>query len=116
MQRGDPVHGEVDSADASGGVTVLLYPAGSSTARTLASNERLTITDVNFVSTAGGLYSLYWGADTPGLKVVSGNAEVLGGLVHEYGTPLTGPKGVAPILAAASGQVDLTISGFITEV
>lgn len=114
--RGDPVHGEVDSADASSGETVLLYNDGSSTARTLASNERLTITDIMFVSTAGGAYSLYWGTDAAGLRITGGNAEALGGLAHPYETPTTGPAGTAPILTAAAGQVDLNITGHITQV
>ena len=114
---GDPVHGEVDDANAGpAAVTVLLYPNGSSTAHTLAANERLTITDFIFVSTPGGKWSCYWGTDGDGLRIASGNAEALGGLAHEFQTPITGPAGVAPILLGeTAGQLDLTIVGYITQ-
>jgi hypothetical protein len=114
---GDPVHGEVISADASGaGVAVTLYPGGSLTARTLASNEFLTITDVIFISTAGGVYDLIFGTSAgAGKHIVKGDADALGGLAHHFETPIAGPVGVTPLLIAAAGQVDLVITGYINR-
>jgi hypothetical protein len=115
--QGDPVHGEVVSADASGaGVAVLWYPSGSQTARTLLSTEFVTITDVILISTAGGVYDLIFGTTTgAGKHIVKGNADALGGIAHHFETPLTGPVGVNARLIAAAGQVDLIISGSICK-
>jgi len=115
MDYGNPVHGEVSSADASGGVTVLLYPSGSATAITLGATEFLTITDVILVSTAGGVYALVADTDAAGRRIVKGNAEALGGIAHTFETRITCPKGVTPKLIAAAGQIDLVISGYITR-
>jgi hypothetical protein len=113
---GDPVHGEVVSTDASGaGVAVTWYPAGSVTARTLAADEYLAITDVLFISTAGGVYDLVFGAVGDGKHIVKGNAAVLGGIAHHFETPVVGMKGVNALLIAAAGQVDLVLQGFIAK-
>lgn len=116
MHYGDAVKGEISTDGATGGVAVTLYPSGSTTARTLQSNEFLTITDIVFVSTAGGAYALVADTDVAGLRIVKGDAEVLGGLVVNFTRPITCPKGVTPKLFADTGQVDLTISGYITQV
>jgi hypothetical protein len=115
---GDPIHGEVISADASGaGVAFTLYPAGSSTARVLTANEFVVVTDIVFVSTAGGVYDLIFGPTVAaGKHIAKGNADALGGLAHHFETPRSGEKGLVPRLIAAAGQVDCTISGFITQV
>jgi hypothetical protein len=115
---GDPVHGEVVSSDASGGMAFTLYTAGGApTARTLLSTEYMTVTDVIFVSTAGGTYDVVFGpAEGVGLRVIKGNAEVKGGLAHHFETPRVGPKGFTPYLFAASGQVDCIITGYINKV
>jgi hypothetical protein len=114
---GDPFHGEVISADASGaGVAVALYPAGTTTARTLLSTEFVTITDVILISTAGGVYDLIFGTSAgAGKHIAKGNASALGGLAHHFETPIAGPAGVVPLLIAAAGQVDLIVTGYINK-
>jgi hypothetical protein len=116
--QGDPVHLEVSSANEGGtAITALIYPAGSATALTLGANDYLTITDVVYISTAGGAYSFCFGAaDAAGIRIVKGNAEALGGVAHSFETPRSGPKGVTPRLIAAAGQVDLVATGYITRV
>ena len=126
FNAGDPIHGEVVSTNASGGVAVTLYkaaPALPIAAKTLTANEYVTITDVIFISTAGGVYNLVFYplstgviTDGAGLRIVKGNADVLGGVAHHFETPVTGPKGYGVALIAAAGQVDLIVSGYITEV
>lgn len=115
--QGDPVKGEVVSADASGaGVAVTWYNAGTLTARVLAADEHLVITDVLFISTAGGVYDLIFGTGTgAGKHIVKGNATALGGIAHHFETALVGPTGVNALLIAAAGQVDLIVSGAICK-
>ena len=116
MNQGDAFHGEVDSLNAVGGVAFTLYEAGNTVAFTLEADDFLTITDVVFISTAGGTYSVAMPTQAAGKYVVKGNAEALGGLAHQFGTPIACPKGVTPKLFAAIGQVDCVISGFRTRV
>jgi hypothetical protein len=115
---GDPIHGEVVSADASGaGVACTLYDQGvTATARTLAASERVTVTDVLFISTAGGAFSFIFGTtDGAGKRIVKGLLDAKSGVLHHFETPITGPAGVVPLLIAAAGQVDLVMTGYITK-
>jgi hypothetical protein len=121
--HGDEIKGEVVNANAGGGsYSVTLYDAGTLTARTQKATEFLTITDLIFISTAGGTYNLVFYplataviADGAGLRIAKGNAEVLGGLAHHFETPITGPVGYGAALIAAAGQVDLVVSGFVSQ-
>jgi hypothetical protein len=116
VNPGNNVHGEVSSANASAGVAVTLYTAGTITpVRPLASNEHLNITDVLVTSPANLGFSLeFAGADTAGARIVKSGAAVPGIAMH-FNTPVKGPAGVAPtLIAAMAGQIDLVLSGFIT--
>ena len=115
MDKGSPFKGEVVSADASAGVAFTLYPDGNTTAFTLGSTQFLTITDIIFVSTVGGVYSIAADTQAAGKYIAKGNADALGGLAHSFSTPLTCPKGVTPKLFAAAGQVDCVISGYVKD-
>lgn len=112
-ERGSSIKGIVDE-DASSGVEVTLYPSGSLTALTLGDGEYLTITDINLISPTGGAYTLSFGATAAGL-VVKGNADALGGLVHEFVVPVTGPAGVVPTFTEAGTDATLIITGYITK-
>ena len=116
--QGDPVHGEVSSADASGGISVSLFTGGgAAAARTVASSEFLTITDIIFLTTAGGDAALVADSDAAGKRIFKhSDFEVKGGVAHSFSIPWECAKGVTPKLIAAAGQVDLTITGFITKV
>jgi hypothetical protein len=113
--QGDPVKGEVVDANAGGaGAAVLWYQSG--TARTLAADERLNVTDILFLSTAGGVFSLFFGtADGAGKRVAKGIVDAKGGLVHHFETSVSGPLGTNLWLTAAAGQIDCVISAYITK-
>jgi hypothetical protein len=119
--HGDPFHGEVSSSNASAGVKVTLYKAGSADAYTPLSTEYVTITDVVFVSTVGGVYNLVGAlpagtaSDVAGLRIAKGAADALGGVVFRFDTPITLPKDYVPFLIADAGQVDLIITGYISQ-
>jgi len=114
--RGDPVHMEVSSADASGGVAFAIYPAGSATAITLGAAQFVHITDLILVSTAGGDYAVVADTDAAGRRAAKGNADALGGLAHHYEEPYVCPKGVTPKLIADAGQISCILQGYLTEV
>lgn len=121
---GDPVKGEVLDANAAGGsYPVPLYPQGSLTARTQLATEYLTITDIQFISTAGGTYNLVFYplstaviADGAGLRIMGGEAEAKGGLAHTFETPITGPAGYGVGLIVDAGVVNLVITGYLSKV
>jgi hypothetical protein len=119
--HGDEVHGEVISSNASGGVAVTFYDAGSPTtgnsvaARVVKATEFVVITDVILISTAGGVYDLVADTAAAGRHIVKGNAAALGGIAHHFETPITCPQGVVPTLFAAAGQVDMIVSGYFSQ-
>jgi hypothetical protein len=112
---------EIVSTDAHAGVAVTIYKSGSLTAYILAANETITISDIVFVSTAGGTYDLIFGTAASyaegvgGTRIAKGNASALGGLTHHFSVGVAGPAGYLPYLYAAAGQVDLVLQGFINE-
>jgi hypothetical protein len=113
---GAPVHLEVDSADAHAGVKFTIYDSATLTTRTLSATEYVAITDIIFVSTAGGTYNIVAAAvDTAGARIAKGNAAALGGLAHHFESPYVCPIGITPYLIAAVGQVTCVLQGFITE-
>jgi hypothetical protein len=115
--HGDEVHMEVSSANAGGtAIPFVLYNMASTTARTLLATEFVTVTDIIFISTAGGAYTLTAGAsDGAGKRIAKGNAAALGGLAHHFETPFCCPAGVLPYLIAAAGQVDCVLTGYISQ-
>jgi hypothetical protein len=122
VTHGDPIHGEVSSADAHAGVKFTLYKAGSKDAYTPLSTEYVTITDIVLVATAGGAYEIVGAlstassaVDAAGLRVVKGTADALGGLVLRFDTPRTLPVDYVPFLIATAGQVDCIITGYISQ-
>jgi hypothetical protein len=121
--QGDPVKGEVVRASGATSIAVTLYDAGIATARTQTSDEFLTITDLILISTDGGTYNLVFYslatgtiADGAGLRIAKGIADAKGGLAHHFETPVTGPKGYGAALIAATGAVDLIVTGNLTKV
>jgi hypothetical protein len=108
---------EISDANAGGTIlTATIYPQGSLTARTLAATEILYITDLIYISTAGGAYSIIFGTtDGAGKRIAKGNADALGGLAHHFETAVAGPVGVVPGIIAAAGQIDLVMTGFICQ-
>jgi hypothetical protein len=123
--RGDEVHGELSTTDAStlpANQKVIFYKDGSATVRAQLSTEFVTITDIIFISTAGGTYDLVFYslatgtiADGAGLRIAKGVADAHGGLAHHFETPICGPVGYGVALIAAAGQVDLVVTGHISQ-
>jgi hypothetical protein len=67
--RGEEVHGEISSADASGaGVALLLYGADG-TARSLATSEILVITDIVASWSAAGSFAFVANTDAAGKRI-----------------------------------------------
>lgn len=119
--QGRPFHGEFSSADASAlseaNSRFALYPAGSTSALTLAANERVVITDVAVVTGAALTVTLYDGADTTasgGEQILKGSFAANGGIssalaVPHYGQTASYPK----VKTSGAGQIDVTIRGVI---
>lgn len=118
MTPGDPIHGEVVSANASSAFKIAtLYKAGSASAFTLSSAQFISITSVFFNSEAGGNFSFHAGAtDAEGIRIIRGKVAATTSVGHHFGdTPFVCPVGVTPYLTADSGQVDITFTGTVSE-
>ena len=117
MMRGDPIHGEISSADCSSTpATATIYAAGNPTAITLGSDQWIEITDIQFSSTVGGAYVMYAGTNIAGQRIIKGNAAATGGLTIRYSTPIVCKRGEVPAMVAAAGQVDVIFTGYLVEV
>lgn len=119
--NGYPIHGEAYiDGDASGGVAMILYIAGSVTVRALASTEVLHITDIFVNIEAGGDFSVVADSDAAGRRILEGNVAMNGGVDKHYATPngYACPAGVVPKLFGASTggkRNSCIIEGFILE-
>lgn len=117
--RGEIIHGEVSSANASAGVAFTLYDTRC-VARALASTEILVITDYTLLTASGGDSAI--GVDdaagsaaliTAGKRVVRGTYVANGGVVKMLETPFHCPRGITPKAFAPAGQCDAIITGYI---
>jgi len=121
MERGEQVHGELVSADASTAAAIVLYKAGTRTVRTLGSTEHLVITDVMMNSTAATDVALFDDADADGTidageRIAHGDFSAKGGLVTAFSTPRYCSKGITPkVKAGAAGAVKVLILGYILK-
>ncbi len=116
MNRGEEIHGVLDSADASTGAAVTLYRAGTSSARTLESNEQLVVTDLLAVLAPGGAMELHFGSTAgTGNTVAAGTVGANGGYALSLSTPHVGPKATNLYVTAAAGQVDVVVKGYIIK-
>jgi hypothetical protein len=119
MKPGDPVHGELHSADASGKVAVTLYEAGSNTARTLGSTEYLDVDSIEIITATGGDAYVYLGTVAAGLVagqvVIRGTFAANSGLSMSFDTPRSGAVGKIPVCVAPAGVVDVVLTGRIRK-
>jgi len=118
MNRGEPVHAEVDTNDASSGTVFTIYPMASTTARSLAAAEVFYITDILLdVPEAEGAVKIVADEDANGKRIFKATfaAQTAGGttVTHHFVTPFACPKGVVPKLIAPAGQVDCVLCGFV---
>lgn len=117
--QGAPFRGEVNSADASSGVTLALYKDGSLVAYTLLANEYLEIHSIQTVTAPGGDVEIFIGADvTPaaGEYIVRGTFAANGGVVQELVLPHTGRPGHLVRAVAPAGALDVIVRGTIRTV
>lgn len=114
MLRGEAVHGEVVSADASGGVAFKLYKAGSTTEYTLLATEFVNITDYSVIRAVAGTFAIVADADADGERVVQNPGAATVGVDRMLRQSFTCAKGVTPQLIAAIGDIVAILEGFIT--
>jgi len=116
--KGRPFVGRIHSADASGGVAIPLFEAGSSDQYTLKENEYLVVSEIHIVSAAGGdtYVNTGSGAATTNSSIVfrgtlAANALVFNG---EYEPCWQSPDLGGPLyLTAPAGVVDVVVLGTI---
>jgi len=118
MQRGEPFHGErIVDGDASTLTALLLYKAGSTTAFTLASNERLSITRVTIMNETGGDTALLADSAAAGKYIFEGSLFAQGGIDKDYSDfPYVCTKGVTPkFKGATTNKSTCIVEGFVTR-
>lgn len=116
----EPIHMEVSSADASGGVAFSIYNAGSVTARTLKANERIHITDIcitHISGAAGPSVYIYADGDAAGERVYAAKLATTSGVEvnQQLKTPYACQAGITPELVATAGVVLAIMQGYITQ-
>ena len=116
-ERGEPVHLELITDGNASTLTVLkIYNSGSTTERTLASDERLNITDIQILLEAGGDFALVADAAAAGKYIAYGSVQAQGGVVKHFETPYSCPLGVTPKFSGAASDRNVCIcEGFITK-
>lgn len=119
MPRGEEVHGEVHSTDATTAVEVPLYDADGQTV-TVTSTTRLVVTDVMFVTAVAGDGYVFFDNDDDnaldaGETIIRGTVAANGGIAMSYnGTPRFGKLGGKPhVIHGAAGAVDVLLTGYI---
>jgi hypothetical protein len=111
---GEPIHGELSSSDASGGVDFTLFNSGGDSTRTLKSNERVVITDINgdIGSGAGGVVRS--GSGGTGKTAAHLPADSI--VDQSFLTPFYCGLGETPSYNAdGAGQVDIVLQGVIIQ-
>ncbi len=119
---GTEVFGEVDSADASGGVAFKFYFNGTTelvTASTgvVPTGKRLVITDIALSVTAEGTAGIFAITDAAGKRILKGEFADVGGVIQAFETHRSLPLSITPVLIAdaACGQVNSVIHGYLLE-
>lgn len=117
LHPGDPIKGEIHSADASSGVQITIYKRGLPTAYTLKAHECIVIHEIELVTATGGDSSVFLStSSTPatGGYIVRGTYAANGG-VAEQNMDRMGTPGQVPWVIAPSGAVDVVFSGTIVD-
>lgn len=113
---GDPIKGSVHSTDASAGVEIPIYDAGSVTARTLAANEYIVIHSISLVTVPGGDAYVILGPDASigtGETVIRGTFAANGGI--EAKVNAVGVKAAKAFVTAPIGAVDVNFYGVVRK-
>lgn len=112
---GEPIKGVLHSTDASGGVLVPIYNAGSNAARTLAANEYIEIESVEVIAVVTGDVSVFLSTDSTqdtGETVLRATVAANSGMVMSR-KRTTGKVAQNVFVIAPAGVVDVNFSGSI---
>lgn len=114
--HGKPVHGELHSSNASSGVEIQLYEAGSNDEYELQEDEFLTVSSV-LVSNddgAGDIHVHFGESPSAGSTIVRANMAANTSISH---TPLSrcGARGEKPHVTAPAGDIDVLLTGYVTR-
>lgn len=109
INPGIPVHGEINSADASAGVTYTLYDNEGVVIPPPASYQ-ITIEQFFVFSVAGGRVAIANGTDTAGNRLRGATLPANAGLMDSC-IEIVCKKNTTPKLFAAAGQVDSQFEG-----
>lgn len=115
MNSGKEVHGELHTVNASSGVEVPLYEAGTdTTALTFGATEFLEITDIIVVAATGSDVQVFFGStNTPaaGSMIIRGTIGAEGVMERSFiGTPRGGVAGDTVRVLAPSGVIDVNFT------
>jgi len=114
--NGDEVHGELHSTDASSGVEIPLYRAGSTDVRPIQDNEFLEIHSLELRTAAGGDVYVFVGEDSTvaaGETASRGTYAANGGRSGEICPPYAGIKAGKPFVVAPAGVIEIIIEGTV---
>jgi hypothetical protein len=115
---GDPVRGELVTADATTAAVITLYN-NDGTVRALAATERLAVTDIRITTGVAATVDLFFdtnanGAVDAGERISSGIFAANGGSIQSLETPVVGPKGIAAKgKSSLAGATTILISGVV---
>lgn len=112
INRGEEVHGEASSADASAGVVLSFFTQGGRS-RTIDSQSVVMVTDFNIVSAAGGAVSLLATNGTSTINLFKGTVVANGGAARSLSSPFAVPRGWSLKVKAPAGQCDAQVEGFV---
>ena len=118
MSRGEEVHGVLHQANAATITVIPIYIAGSDVARTLASTDRIVVTDIQVVvgATGGDVY-VYIGdlaAIGTGDTVIRGTVAANGGIAMSFiETHRWGKAGKSAYLLGPADVADVVFTGYI---
>lgn len=122
---GDPIHGELHTADAHLGIQIPIYLSGSITPFVMTANDWIEIHSIQLISAAGGdcMVTVDTAANvtpTPGTTVIRGTVAANGGLAlsimrYTGQSESNGSQGLPylPFLIAPAGTVDVIFRGSI---
>lgn len=114
--KGRPFQAQYSGSSAGSGVALTLYTSALATTDTVASDERIAVTDFMLISVPGGACAIYAAdAATTGFKFAGGTVAANGGFAGECKTPFFGKKGEELWVVAPTGQVDVFVRGFIVK-
>lgn len=121
LEDGDPIRGELTSADVTTATAIPIYDEGSLTARTLGASERIIIDEIYvFAHGTSGVTHVFVGADgTPGagetvlITTIAASAQ---SYAQRTAMKFSGSQGHIPrVVQAVAGAIHVLFSGRIVK-